>query len=143
MSGAAHAELAEALTEVLETSAFVTVSPWTDDDRFSDDVWEARVSYRGQARGEMRLWIDAMQARDIAANLLALDGPDAADAEQLRDVVGEVANMVCGAALLRLHPHSLIDLDAPEVRPGAAAESTAPVRFRGDCGAVAATLSEP
>ncbi|MFO0630946.1 MAG: chemotaxis protein CheX [Polyangiales bacterium] len=143
MSAAVREKVIEALTEVLETSAFVTVSPWADNDVFTDDVWEARVSYHGQARGEMRLWIDAVQARDIASNLLALDGPDAADAEQLRDVVGEVANMVCGAALLRIHPESLIDLDAPRVSPGASAESDPTVRVRGDCGAVAVTMSEP
>ncbi len=64
-----------------------------------------------------------MSARTIAADFLALDAESLAP-DQVEDVICELANMICGAALSRLESETSFRLGKPEILPGGAAPRT-------------------
>ncbi len=74
----------------------------------------ARIHFDGDPSGEFELTLTRGAARQFATSFLAVDEPDLppdADAE----VTCELANMICGAALSRVHPDSVVRLNAPYI----------------------------
>jgi CheY-specific phosphatase CheX len=79
----------------------------------------ARVRFDGEASGEFELLLTRGVARQYASAFLGVeesDLPSSAEAE----VSCELANMICGAALSRVHPDSVVRLHAPRIGDPAA-----------------------
>lgn len=83
----------------------------------------ARVRFDGTHCGEVLTSVSEEAAQSIAAGFLGLDTAELAPA-QLSQVILELANILCGAAMSHLWPESTLALEAPELAdPCAAMES--------------------
>lgn len=115
-----HDAIRAALVEVAESSFFAYVDP-CDAERFSElvgrtDRWiQATVLFDGAFGGAVMIVLPDPLAREMfnaflgaEPGVVALDGP-------LFDLVGEFANMVCGAWLTRACQRRRFDLHHPEV----------------------------
>ncbi|MFP5380100.1 MAG: chemotaxis protein CheX [Vicinamibacteria bacterium] len=111
--------VAAALTDVAERSlfAFVDVLP---EDEFAarcgmEAAWLcAEVAYRGPRDGVMRCALPREVALECFAAFLGEPGDEAGDGP-LFDMMGELANMICGAWLTRARPTEVYDLNRPQV----------------------------
>jgi hypothetical protein len=106
----------DALQEVLGTMFFSDAVPVECRHAAENDWISARVSFSGVPAGEMRLLLSANLAAVFAAAFLGIDESEVTG-ESSNQVICELANMVCGAILSRLHPDSLVALSAPELAP--------------------------
>jgi CheY-specific phosphatase CheX len=75
----------------------------------------ARVPFHGTPSGRFTLRVTNDSARQMAADFLV----EEASTEQVRAVVCELANMICGAALSRAKNSGEFRLAPPEWLPGA------------------------
>lgn len=119
--------LQAALEEVLERMFFVdALDSGAPDPDLEAPIW-ARLDFDGDPGGQLRLRISRDAAVAIAADFLAEDA-GALTPRQIEDVVCELTNMVCGAALSRLETG--IRLQSPRILGGddAAWQYEAPVR---------------
>ncbi len=115
--------LAEAVEEVLEKMFFARAladpSPVQNQ---SGSGLGARVAFEGMRAGTLTLRIDAAAARSIAADFLGEDD-DMVSGRQIKDVICELTNIVCGSVLSRLDTTADFRLEDPVlVTPGAASE---------------------
>ncbi len=104
----------DALQEVLGTMFFSDAVPAECRHDAGNDWISARVRFSGAPAGEMRLMLSPNLAAVFASGFLGIDESEVT-AESSNQVVCELANMVCGAILSRLHPDSLVALSAPEL----------------------------
>ncbi|HLX42514.1 MAG TPA: chemotaxis protein CheX [Bryobacteraceae bacterium] len=120
----------EALGDVLSTMFFSDAVPVECRHALEADAWErsieadaspaagewtsARVRFSGAPSGELLLMLSPGLAVVFSASFLGID-----EAEVTREAAGQVccelSNMICGAILSRVHPDSLVALDAPEL----------------------------
>lgn len=77
----------------------------------------AQLTFTGDASGVLRIGLPAGSAAEAAANFLGLDSGDLT-ADQVRVVVGELANIVCGSALSQWRHDGLFSLNQPETTVG-------------------------
>jgi len=106
----------DALQEVLGTMFFSDAVPVACRHDAENDWISARVRFSGAPAGEMRLTLSANLAAVLAAGFLGIDESEVTG-EAGGQVICELANMICGAILSRLHPDSLVALSAPELAP--------------------------
>jgi len=96
-----------AISEVLETMYFTEVS-------FRDvtpgaeafEGWRARIEVNradGNQAVTLALWLRSGFAKELAGNLLALDAQEVRP-EDVKDAMGELANMVAGSWINQLGP---------------------------------------
>lgn len=110
-----------ALIEVAEHAFFVFVEPSTDAEyraavARTGDAWlRASVDYVGRSTGRVEIHLPEELGRWLVGSLLGLTNHASLIESQLRDGVGEFANMVCGAWLSRAHADQLFALAAPTV----------------------------
>jgi CheY-specific phosphatase CheX len=108
---------------VLETMFFSEAVPRSCDHAElnapgAQEEWiSARVLFDGAPRGELRVMLSHELARFIAANFLGAD-PEEVSGDADGQVACELANMICGAVLSRLHPDAGVALSPPELLPG-------------------------
>ena len=103
--------------DVLETMFFSTAVPV--DSGHDPGSISARIQFSGDPSGEFELTLARAAARQFATSFLGVDEPDLPpDAEA--EVTCELANMICGAALSRVHPDSVVKLSAPYICDDAA-----------------------
>ena len=121
--GAIEAALALSLERVLEQMFFVTPAEGSGDETARAAALAARLDFEGQPCGSLLLRMDAEAARSIAADFLAED-TETVTPRQVEDVLFELANMICGAALSSLESGISFRLGPP--RPAAA---TVPADF--------------
>ena len=98
----------------------------------------ARVAFSGPTRGELAIAIPWIALRELAERMLP---PEALESGlSLDDVIAELANIICGNVLPRIHGRAAIyTLSPPELAPATGPElARAVVHF--DVGWVAATL---
>jgi len=111
--------LVSSVTAVAEQSffAFVDLPATPPDPPAEGESWlEACVAFAGPFSGQ--LWLDMPDAlaRDLFVSFLGLE-PEAEAADQaLQDLVGEFANMTCGAWLTSQDAAECFALGHPEVR---------------------------
>jgi chemotaxis protein CheX len=86
-------------------------APWTH----SPDTITSAVHFVGKWRGAALVECNALQARQFAAQFMGIAMPGAID-DDVRDVMGELANMVAGN-LKSLLPRG-VDLSMPSVVEG-------------------------
>jgi CheY-specific phosphatase CheX len=122
------AALWAALEEALDKMFFMDGVENTPHGQTPRPELSAAVAFEGGRRGVFTLRVTPSLARSIAADFLG-DDPDALAEDRVREVVCELANMICGAALsqargdmeFRLHePRCPAGPDDPAAPPDAA-----------------------
>jgi chemotaxis protein CheX len=138
-AGMQSAELAEALVGATADVFSTMLSTQLHVERFFDDpepLWPAEVSafiaFSGVLRGCVALHASRAQCRDFTARLLCADLDSIKSDEELRDAVGEIANMIAGNVKRVLARHGPIEIGLPAVALG----SREPVRMSGAVGVV-------
>jgi hypothetical protein len=112
------AALAQALVTVAERSFFAYAEPAAPEQvaAATGGWYEASVSFHGSFSGRVMLTLPADLARELWASFLGLESDAVADDVATRDLVGELANMVCGTWLTALSETSCFELAPPVVR---------------------------
>lgn len=100
--------------EVMETMFFTEALVTDCDHGWLGRAFTVRVNFDGTHCGQVFLTISTEAAWSIAAGFLGLDMAEMAEA-QLNQVILELANILCGAAMSRLWPESSLTLAAPEL----------------------------
>jgi CheY-specific phosphatase CheX len=108
--------LADAMDETLQTMFFIVSEAELDEDqdRSGLPVVEALVSFIGDTEGRLLLRIGSREAAAMASDFLGLDEPEVTPSH-MRQVVGELANMICGSALSRIWPEGAFRIETPVV----------------------------
>lgn len=129
-----HDSVRDALVEVAENSFFAYVDP-LDMAGFEElagtaETWlRADVHFTGAFGGHMALLLPETLARELHASFLGAPPDEVAEDGPLFDLVGELANMVCGSWLTRTCQRRRFDLEHPAVArvqsPGAGPDPTA------------------
>jgi CheY-specific phosphatase CheX len=110
-----QAALAASLESVLESMFFIDTSRGTaSGEPAGEPPLSARLDFQGDPCGWLALKVSPAAARSIAADFLAEDEPSLSPG-QVQDVVCELTNMICGAALSRLESETSFRLEAPEM----------------------------
>jgi hypothetical protein len=107
------AALAEAVEQILGTMFYT--AGWDAASAPADPIC-AHLNFSGVPSGEFELRVDCGAARAFAAAYLGLDHPDLTESAA-GEMICELANMICGATLSRLHPDAIVKLDTPELSP--------------------------
>jgi CheY-specific phosphatase CheX len=113
-------QLIDAVTRVAERSlfAFAEPVPASMTSGAVDGGWHvASVSFTGPFSGRMSLAVPVVLGQSICAAFLGDDEVD--DAEAVRDLVGEFANMTCGTWLTAREERGCFDLAQPIVSDAA------------------------
>jgi CheY-specific phosphatase CheX len=106
--------LAQATADVLEMMFFTSITPGPEGTGESGPQIAVRVSFMGGRRGMLGLRISEHAARMLATDFLAVETEAGPNAEQVGEVVRELANMICGNALSHVE-RSALRLAAPEL----------------------------
>jgi CheY-specific phosphatase CheX len=104
----------DALQEVLGTMFFSDAVQAACQHLAAGEWMSARVRFSGDPAGELRLMLSPGLAVVFAAGFLGIDEAEVTE-EAASQVICELANMLCGAILSRLHPDSLVALGAPQL----------------------------
>jgi chemotaxis protein CheX len=96
---------------MMDVEVAVSAAPWTH----TSDTITSAVQFVGAWKGAALVECRAPQAFQLAARFMGIDVPVEID-EEVRDVMGELANMVAGN-LKSLLPHG-VDLSMPTVVVG-------------------------
>jgi len=91
--------LEQALSDALETMAFITPLPPGDESPPRGPIVLSRIEYRGAANGALELACAQAFGAMLVANLLGCpaDGPDAS--QRAADALRELINVTCGTIL--------------------------------------------
>jgi CheY-specific phosphatase CheX len=109
--------LIEALTQALETMAFLTVMPLEDDMVPPENAVLAEISFTGPKTGTIQMLAGMDFAGILAENIGALDE---ADDEAAFDAVKELSNVTCGLLLPAVgsSPADVFNVAIPTVESG-------------------------
>lgn len=137
----ARKALEEAVLEVLETMCFeFPVAEAEEGQAPGGEAVFAAVCFDGSLKGRLRVALAGEAPRRLAAAFLGLDEDEAGEHETLQ-LAGELANMLCGAAMSRLEPHGRLRIATPEAAHGAPAWDGARwLHFPLEAGEVAASI---
>jgi CheY-specific phosphatase CheX len=108
--------LVRATGDVLEQMFFAGCLGELPADQIGDPAIAVRMAFDGERRGVLALRISTAAARTLASDFLGADTEDGPDEAQVREVVKELANMICGHALSTLE-RSPLRLAAPRIVP--------------------------
>jgi CheY-specific phosphatase CheX len=110
----------------------------------------ARITFTGDRNGAFHMQLSSTVARSVAASFLGTGEDDNLSDAEVREVVCELANMICGSVLSLVESGTAFSLSAPELTPEAVppavtAEPRAgvnPIQRTYDlgCGALSVTL---
>jgi len=111
---------------VLEDLCFVCPDPAEDAAPSSKDVLTVEVGFSGPVAGKLALCFLDVRRAEIASAMLG-EGPEPLSEGDIRDAMGEVANVICGQLLPRIGgKEAVFDLGAPTfVERGAQAKTDA------------------
>lgn len=110
---------------------------------------EAKVEFSGPQNGALLLQCTAEGAMDIARGLLMLDAGTSVSLEEVKDAIGECANLVSGALKTRaFDPHGTFRLGVPRIATSSTRDRQPDVgqlvfRMSEGCVAVEIWLDEP
>ena len=111
--------LESAVGEVLETMCFATALASSEgaapaDDSSGPQLLTAQLNFQGSPPGQFRVCATPDLARVIAAGFPGQEETDVSDSEA-QEVMGELANMICGSVLSRLESDAIFHLSHPEI----------------------------
>ncbi len=107
--------LAAAVEQVLDTMFFMTIVSHSENPPETALPLCACLEFRGEPSGSFGVNLSESAARVITSNFLG-DEPDTVSEAQIREVVCELCNMICGAVLTRVHRDNLFELTSPELQ---------------------------
>ncbi len=105
--------LRDAANDVLERMFFIECLSEPGELAAEPEV-VARLTFDGDPAGELELRISASAARSISADFLGAEPSDLSE-QEIRDVVSELANMICGAVLSRAKSSATFRLATPRI----------------------------
>ncbi len=107
--------LVEALTQALETSAFLTVMPSQEQPDPPQRFFQVQMHFKGPACGTLQIVAGFELGRILAQNIM---GTESTDDDIAIDVIKELANVTCGLLLPMLvsSENDLFDATLPEVQ---------------------------
>jgi len=115
-----QAALAAAVEEVLETMYFSTVLASADGAAPSEGggapAITVKLRFEGSPSGGFRVSVPLTLARVVSAGFLGREEAEVSDS-QAEEVVGELANMICGSVLSRLQSDATFQITHPELTP--------------------------
>lgn len=103
--------------QVLETMFFLAPEE-TEGKQGPKEQVTAYLAFHGACAGNFRLQLSPSLAHYIACNFVGALDPSEVSQPQAEAVIGELANMICGATLSKAAPHALFALGTPELRHG-------------------------
>jgi CheY-specific phosphatase CheX len=106
--------LSRATADVLEKMFFTGVADESDGIPPAGPQIVVRVTFDGERRGVLMLGVSRSAAQTLAADFLGSEGGEDLGDYQVREVVCELTNMICGDTLSALENGSL-RLSSPEV----------------------------
>jgi CheY-specific phosphatase CheX len=111
--------LTDALTQALETMAFLTSLPLEEDAAAPESCVLARIGFTGPKAGTIQILAGMDFARVLAQNIGALE---AADDETAFDAMKELSNVTCGLLLPMIgwSPADVFNMTIPTVQSGRA-----------------------
>jgi len=112
--------LTEALTQALETMAFLTNLPLEEDMAAPENTVLAHIGFTGPKTGTIQIFAGMDFAKVLAENIGALEQ---ADDETAFDAMKELSNVTCGLLLPMIgsSPADVFDMSIPAVQSGQAA----------------------
>ena len=115
--------LSESAQNALETMFFTTPEAVsTELQRPSGELIAASLSFQGAPPGRFGILVSAPAARRMAANFLGSDEEARLPPAQVSGIVGELANMICGAMLSELESDANFDISEPATAYAGASE---------------------
>ena len=105
--------LAESVREVLEKMFFVDLADSPSGESLTSG-FAAELSFDGDPPGSFGLALDQVAARSATGDFLGNDSADLSE-EQLKEVVCELANMICGSVLSRIESSATFRLSKPAI----------------------------
>jgi CheY-specific phosphatase CheX len=113
-----HSALSAAVEEVLETMFFSSVLASSNTPEptgeGAEPVFRASLAFQGDACGNLGLAIPIHLAQVVSSGFLGMEEQEVSDSE-VGEVVGEMANMICGSVLSRLESESTFHISHPEL----------------------------
>ena len=108
--------LIEALTEALETMAFMMVMPPEDELPTPTQSIKATMDFIGPVRGNVELVASLEFTQAMAANVLGIDSEDSEAVSKGTDAFKELINTTCGVLTPRLGstPADVFDFSIPQ-----------------------------
>jgi len=107
--------LPEAGQKTLETMFFATPDRVSmDPHRPAGELIAASLTFHGTPPGRFGLLISERLAKTLAENFTGCDDVAQLLPAQVAGVIGELANMLCGAVLTELESNAYFDLSSPE-----------------------------
>lgn len=107
--------LSESAQKALETMFFTAPDGVSaEPQRPTGELIAASLTFRGEPPGRFGMVISEPLARTLAASFLGSDDEGLLLPVQVADVMGELANMMCGSAVSDLESNVNFDLGAPE-----------------------------
>lgn len=103
--------LLESAKEVFETMIFMTVDENFDKLSVEGDCLLGSITFTGNIEGCLAMSYPQTNAKNIAANMLGLDVDDDISDDDVRDAIGEIANMVMGSIKARLMQQGVGNLE--------------------------------
>lgn len=94
--------------------------PFADDDPLIDSEVTGIIGLGGYMTGSVSIHVGQEQARDFTARLVGADVDDITSNDDIRDAVGELANMLAGAVKTALTTDGEVEIALPVVSMGKA-----------------------
>ena len=104
----------QSASEVLETMCFVGVLRETSELESAEDLISAELIFNGHPSGRFGLQAPPSTGRTISSNFLGKEPEEITEAE-IEQVVGELANMICGSVLSRVELGARFELLHPTI----------------------------
>lgn len=79
------------------------------------DTMQVYVKFDGDGEGEFQMEIDEPTAESLAGSFLGAEPGARPSPDEVRQVMGELGNMVCGAFLSRYEKDGLFNLSSPTI----------------------------
>lgn len=106
--------LSESARQALETMFFAAPDAVSSDPgRPAGEFIASRLTFRGIPCGSFGAAVSLPLARELATDFLGLEDAGGLGPGQVREVVGELSNIICGAVLSELEIDSRFDLSQP------------------------------
>ena len=103
--------LLESAQDVFETMIFMSVEKCPDCVTVEGDSLLGSITFTGSIEGCMAICCDLDCAKTIACNMLAMEGDDSISGNEIRDAIGEIANMLLGSIKANLIKKNVGNLD--------------------------------
>jgi CheY-specific phosphatase CheX len=121
----------QSASEVLETMCFVGVLGENAGVEDVDPI-SAELVFQGSPSGRFGVQVSPETGKLVASNFLGKDSDELTDAD-VEQVVGELANMICGSVLSRLEAGARFELGQPTIlRAAEGTPHTNAIQYRFD-----------